>query len=90
MNWDLLCYLLENFSIARKKNRCFTSADRILLLEETSQDLPDTVYLTEGNIPCPAFENALIIHGDADLGSEYRIVMDQFIIEKLVEITVIR
>ena len=62
MNWDLLFYLLENFSIVKKKNRCFTSADRILLLEETSQDLPDTVYLTEGNIPCPAFENALIIH----------------------------
>ncbi|MBQ9029957.1 MAG: helix-turn-helix domain-containing protein [Parasporobacterium sp.] len=62
MNWDLILYLLENFSIIKKKNKNFTRADSLFFLEETSEDLENTVYLVADAPPARYFHKALLIY----------------------------
>ena len=74
MNWDLLLYLLENFSILRKNNRTFVRAEYIMLLEEGSMDLPNMVYVANGSLPNRRFSRALLIYP-----RKSRIISDNYI-----------
>lgn len=61
MNWDLICYLLENYAIVKSRNQSFTTADYILLLDENAQDRENTIYISDGSRSSDAFREALVI-----------------------------
>ena len=61
MNWDLLIYLLEYFSIREMCNLNFHNARCIMLLEEDSEDAPGMVYVYSDAPSGRFFLNALLI-----------------------------
>jgi len=48
MNWELICYLLEEFGIIQKNNAGFSHADTICLMDESVPILDNTVYVCDG------------------------------------------
>lgn len=62
MNWDLILYLLENFTILKCKNKNFQRTNEVYLLEENAPDLPDRVYVAASDLPAARFSKALVIY----------------------------
>mgnify|MGYP002624577620 CR=1 FL=1 len=75
MNWGLLLYLLEYFSILKKRNLTFQNADCILLLEEESEDLPNMAYVVSECLPERHFAASLLIYPQKS-----RMISDNYIL----------
>ena len=61
MTWSVICHLLTPFGVAQCQNSRFEQGDKLLLLNEDALDLPNTVYITDGQSPPRLFHHALIV-----------------------------
>ena len=61
MNWELLIYLLEFFSIQKMEKNSFQDAQCLIMMEKDLEDIPGMVYVTDHDLPARKLVNALLI-----------------------------
>ena len=82
MNWDLLVYLLDYFSILNMENRCFQNAQCIMMFEEGAEDIPGMVYVTDKPLMDRHFSNALLICAGGCITRRTKSCSDNYICTK--------
>lgn len=61
MNWDILCGALSGFGIAETRQGSFDRAEALLLLDDSAEDRPGALYVTESGTGPLRFRQALIV-----------------------------
>jgi len=86
MNWDLLVYLLDYFSILSSYHDSFQEAQCIMLLDHHPktdlEDAPGMVYVTEEDHPSLHLQNALLVRTGVQKNTQMKKQSDNYICTK--------
>ena len=78
MTWDVICHILQPYSITNAIRTNFMQADTLLLLGQDASDRPNTVYVTAGGTLPLQFHHALVVSiGPAAIKSDNLICLKQ-------------
>lgn len=75
MTWDVIYHILQPFDIADAQKSSFEQGDTLLLLGEDAADLPNIIYVTDGESDLSPFRRALVISAGASSNGENRICL---------------